>query len=173
MKKSFIFVLSVSLAMAAGANSPQAGKPVSPNKREAVRHVRIQPPVYASSGQFEHNRKPINPAAMTPEMRSKFEAARKRRFEIMVLIGAYKIMPEDQKAALKVEILKRIDEDFQAMIVDQKERIAKAEADLKRFRSELNDRENRKQELIERELDRLLKIPAYNGRRIKRPENSK
>ena len=159
--------------MTAAANSPQAAPNANQNKRESGRHVRLQPPVYASSGHFDHNRKPVNPAAMTPEMRSKFEAARKRRFEIMVLIGAYKIMPEEQKPALKAEILKRIDEDFQAMIANQKERIAQAEADLKRFQNELSDRENRKQELIERELDRLLKMPAYNGRPNPRRENSK
>ena len=55
----------------------------------------------------------------------------------MVLIGAYKIMPENERTALKAELLKRIEADFQATMADKRERIARAEADLQKLRKEL------------------------------------
>ena len=101
---------------------------------------------------------------MSPEQRAKFNAARQRRFEIMVLIGAYKIMPEAERKALRSELLKRIDADFQATVNEQKDRIVRAENDLKKLRSELAERESHRSELVERELERLLKMPMPGGR---------
>ena len=102
---------------------------------------------------------------MTPEQRAGFEAARKRRFEIMVLIGAYKIMPEEQRAALKAELLKRIEADFRASMQMQKARIAKAEAELKQLRAGLAEKEAQADKLVAKELDRLLKMPMPGSRR--------
>lgn len=123
------------------------------NRETPRRNMHISPPVYA----VEHTA--ARPAEPTPEQRKKFEAARKRRLEIMVLIGAYKIMPEDQRQALRAELLKRIEADFQAVLAAQKERIARAEADLKKLRAELAQREAQGDKLVERELERLLKMP--------------
>ena len=159
MNKSFASVL-LSLLMTAAS---VGGENVAPQqiKRNSARRPMMSPPVYAPAG--KHFQRPDE---VTPEMRRKFDAARKRRWEIMVLISAYKIMPEADRPALKAELLKRIDADFQAMIDDQKERIAKAESDLQRFRNELADREKRRQELINSELDRLLKMqpPVRKGK---------
>ena len=151
MNKSLASVLLTVLIAASGA----AGENSAPQKvkRNPARRPMMSPPVYATTDKQFKNHNEI-----TPEMRRKFEAARKRRWEIMVLISACKIMPEADRPALKAELLKRIEADFQAMISEQKERIAKAESDLQRFRNELADREKHHQELIERELDRLLKM---------------
>lgn len=124
--------------------------------------VKLAPQVYAPKNEVKQQ-------SMTPEQRANFEAARKRRFEIMVLIGAYKIMPVDQRQALKQELLKRIEADFQSMMKMQKARIAKAEAELKRLRADLAEKEANADKLVERELDRLLKVkfPARRGLRQK------
>ena len=128
-------------------------------KNPGPRRMRISPPIYGSR---PHDMK--NPAEMSPEQRKVFEAARKRRLEIMVLIGAYKIMPEGQREALRSELLKRIQEDFNASIAIQKARIAKAEEDLKKLRTEVAEREANSSKLIEGELDRLLKLPMPGSR---------
>ncbi|MBR2356602.1 MAG: hypothetical protein IKA65_01070 [Lentisphaeria bacterium] len=122
------------------------------SREKSPRIMQMSQPVYA--GKYNHR-----PAEMTPEQRKSFEAARKRRFEIMVLIGAYKIMPEDQRQNLKNELLKRIEADFQAVMAAKKARIARAEADLQKLRSELAQQEAQSAKLVERELDRLLKMP--------------
>ena len=140
---------------------------VSADERDVKRNHpsrRMAPPVYAASG--EHKRIAIE--EMTPEQRARFNAHRKRRFEIMMLIGAYKIMPENERQPLRNELLKRIREDFHANIAMQKERIAQAEADLKKLRSEVAEREANSSKLVERELDRLLKA-KFTPRGGKRP----
>lgn len=128
------------------------------------RSGKIAMPVYAPNFQNKQ------PSEMTPEERARFEAARKRRFEIMMLIGAYKIMPEDQRQALKNELLKRIEADFHASIKLQKERIANAEAELKKLRAEVAEKEANSAKLIQSEMDRLLKMPVP-GRRNHRKKN--
>jgi hypothetical protein len=102
---------------------------------------------------------------MTPEQRADWEAARKRRFDIMVLINAYKIMPQDQREPLRVELLKRIKADFEAVMAQQKARIAQAEADLERMRREVAEQEANANELIQREMDRLLNMPTPGSRK--------
>ena len=87
-----------------------------------------------------------------------------------MLIGAYKIMPEDQRQALKNELLKRIEADFHASIKLQKERIANAEAELKKLRTEVAAKEANSAKLIQSEMDRLLKMPVP-GRRNYRKKN--
>lgn len=130
----------------------RAEAPARQSREKSQRIMRMSQPVYAGKyNQF--------PAEMTPEQRKSFEAARKRRFEIMVLIGAYKIMPEDQRQNLKNELLKRIEADFQAVMAAKKSRIARAEADLQKLRAELAQQEAQADKLVERELDRLLKMP--------------
>ena len=83
----------------------------------------------------------------------------------MVLVNAYKILPESaERASLRDELLKRIKEDFQSVINEQKERISRAESDLKNLRNELSEREAHGEELIKRELDRLLNMPMPSHR---------
>lgn len=163
MKKLIIIGMFAAL-MSTVLTADEAGK------NSAPRRMRISPPVY---GGRPHEMK--NPSEISPEQRKKIEAARKRRFEIMVLIGAYKIMPEVQREALRSELLKRIQEDFNASIAAQKARIAKAEADLKKLRAEVAEREANSSKLIESEFDRLIKLPVpgsrHNGGGLhKRPE---
>ena len=110
---------------------------------ERRRPVKLAPPVYAPKAEEKQQ-------TMTPEQRA--------NFEVMVLIGAYKIMPVDQRQALKQELLKRIEADFQSMMKMQKARIARAEAELKRLRADLAEKEANADKLVERELDRLLKV---------------
>ena len=162
MKKffSFLFITLLAAGTVQANAQTQRGRADARRKENRPRPIMSQP-VYADAPGAQNQFK----GEIPPEQLAKFNAARKRRFEIMVLIGAYKIMPEAERHALKAELLKRIEADFQAMLSDQKERIAKAEADLQRFRKELADRENRHQEFIERELDRLLKMqPRPRGK---------
>ena len=157
MKKIFASVLAVLVtAGSVYANEDAKSKSTTPRRR-------MSPPVYAPSmGNAEQ------PGKMTPEQRAKFDAARRRRFEIMVLINASKIMPEKDRPAIHAQLMKLIEADFQAMIDMQKERIANAEKDLERFRNELADREKNRQTLIKKELDRLLSIPMPSQRREKK-----
>ena len=153
--KKIICLIALSTLLAADASNHDRGK------RREKRMPQMSPAVYATQ-------KPMRTGEerqIAPEERAKFAAARKRRFEIMVLIGAYKIMPENERQPLRAELLKRIEADFNAMTADQKERIARAEADLKRLRKELAERENKRAELVNRELERLLKMQFPNRRK--------
>ena len=160
--KKFLSVMLFAL-LAAGtvqADGPKhRGKKDEPRKENRPRPV-MTLPVYADSTRQQNK----FTAEITPEERAKFGASRKRRMEIMVLIGAYKIMPANERAALKAELLKRIEADFQATMADQRERIARAEADLQKLRKELSEREANGKVLVERELDRLLKIEFPRSR---------
>ena len=159
MKKVFYLLLPV-LMLTTIQLSGQEKAPVRGEHNKPRYPGRMSMPVYASAAA-----QPGAPqAAMTPEQRSKFEAAHKRRFEIMVLIGAYKIMPVDQREALKAELLKRIKADFESTMRMQKARIAQAEEELKKLRAELAEKEANSSKLIESELDRLLKMPMPSRR---------
>jgi len=110
-------------------NPERATQPATRREEPRRSRPRMSPPVYAPSETKSESTSKAD--------RSKLDNARRRRIEIMVLINACKIMPEADRAPLKKELLKRIDADFQAMVVDQKERIARAEAELQRLRQEL------------------------------------
>lgn len=140
---------------------PRRGERDMPQRRPVIKHAQ---PVYAPKVEEK-------PAAITPEQRAGFAESRKRRFEIMVLINAYKVMPAEQRQALKDELLKRIEADFNATVKLQKEQIAKAEAELKKLRAELAEKEANSAKLIESELKRLLKMPMP-GRRVPRPNKN-
>ena len=144
------------------ADEPHKRRGEEPRKENFRRPMSL--PVYAVKPQDEIA---TPPKELTGEQRAKFSAAHKRRFEIMVLIGAYKIMPENERAALKAELLKRIEADFKATMAEQRERIARAEEDLKKLRKEVAEREANSKVLVERELDRLLKIqyPRARGKK--------
>ena len=142
-----------------GADEPHKRRGDEPRKDNFRRPMSL--PVYAVKTQDGIT---VHKPESTGEQRAQFNAARKRRFEIMVLIGAYKIMPENERAALKAELLKRIEADFQATMAEQRERIARAEADLKKLRNEVAEREANSKVLVERELDRLLKIQVPRPR---------
>ena len=157
MKKVFYLLLSVFLLTVMQVSGQE----------NHGRRGRMSMPVYASKPDAKQQM-PV----LTPEQRAKFEAARKRRFEIMVLIGAYKIMPLDQREALKAELLKRIEADFKASMQMQKDRIAKAEAELKKLRAELAEKEANSSKLIASELDRLLKMPMPNRRGPRQNKNA-
>lgn len=133
------------------------------NKRRELEKRRppMPRPVYATENPANISSR-VKIEDMTPEERQKFSAARHRRFEIMVLINAYKIMPEKERGALRAELIKRIKADFQAVMLEQKERIARAEADLARLRQELAERESHGEELVNRELERLLKMQPFH-----------
>lgn len=99
-------------------------------------------------------------AEMTPEEKARFEAGRKRRFEIMVLIESYKIMPEADRAALKRELLKRIEADLRVALEEKKRKLAAAERDLEKLRSDILRREQNASAVAEQEMERLLRAPA-------------
>ena len=99
-------------------------------------------------------------AEMTPEEKARFEAARKRRFEIMVLMESYKIMPEQERAALKRELLKRIEADLRITLDEKKRKLAAAEQELETMRADIARREKNAGELAEKEMERLLRLPA-------------
>ncbi len=142
----------LSLLIALAGLSAWAEKPENPPEPPP-----LEPPVYESK---EPGKNTVLRAELTPAERQRRDAARKRRFEIMVLIHAWKIMPEPERAPLKAELLKRIEADFRVAISEQKARITAAEADLTRLRQEVAEREENSAKLVERELDRLLKMPV-------------
>lgn len=161
MKKffSFLFITLLAAGTVQADAQTQRGKVDERRKENRPRPI-MSPPVYADAPGARNQFK----GEIPPEQLAKFNAARKRRFEIMVLIGAYKIMPENERAALKAELLKRIEADFKATMAEQRERIARAEADLKKLRNEVAEREANSKVLVERELDRLLKFQPSRSR---------
>ena len=159
MKKVFYLVLPVLLLATVQLSGQENHVRRGEHHNKGRIPGRMSLPVYASNPPAKQAM-PV----LTPEQRSKFEAAHKRRFEIMILIGAYKIMPVDQRDALKAELLKRIKADFESTIQMQKARIAKAEEELKKLRAELAEKESNSNKLIESELDRLLKMPMPSRR---------
>ncbi len=102
---------------------------------------------------------------VSPEERQERDAERKRRFEIMVLMQAYKIMPEAERGALKAELLKRIEADLQQSLAEQKHKLAAAEVELDQLRKDIAQREKNAAGLAEKELDRLLRLPPPYQRR--------
>lgn len=163
MKKVFYLLTAAFLLAAVQISAKETHGNRNGERNQGRRHARMSLPVYAAKTENQQQ-----PTVMTPEQRARFEATRKRRFEIMVLIGAYKIMPADQREALKAELLKRIEADFHASMQMQKARIAKAEAELKKLRNELAEKEAQADKLVEKELDRLLKMPVPGNRRFPR-----
>lgn len=97
---------------------------------------------------------------MTPEEKARFDAARKRRYEIMILIESYKIMPEADRAALKRELLKRIEADLRIALEEKKQKLAAAEKELEAMRADIARREQNAAGVAEQELERLIRMPA-------------
>ena len=164
MKKAtcLLLFLAAVLTLSAREQGPRPGE----HNMQPRRPGKIALPVYAPKAVEEKQ------PDLTPEERARWESSRKRRFEIMVLINAYKIMPEDQRQGLKAELLKRIEADFNATVKVQKEQIAKAEAELKKLRSELAEKEANSAKLIESELERLLKMPMPGRRMVRSGKNA-
>ena len=163
IKKIIAMAMLMSLVgMAQGNDSNAIDHKHGDMNRETPRRMKMSQPVYATTAPEAVQR--VSSGEMNPERR-KLDQNKRRRFEIMMLLGSYKLMPENQRAPIKAELLKRIEADFQAMIIQQKERIAQAELDLKRFRAELADRESRREELVKREFERLLNMPIPGERR--------
>ena len=160
MKNTIYLMLAIFTLAAAQLSAQEKPDHRNGERNQIRRHNRISLPVYAAKP--DHNQPQ---QAVTPEQRAKFEAARKRRFEIMVLIGAYKIMPEAQRAALKAELLKRIQDDFNASMQMRKARIAQAEEELKQLRADLAEKEAKADKLVAEEMERLLKNPMPGPRR--------
>ena len=160
MKKITCLVLFMATVFSLSAR--EQGPRPNEHNMQPRRPGKIALPVYAQKSADEKQ------PELTPAERERLDAARKRRFAIMVLISAYKIMPEDQRQALKAELLKRIEDDFNATVKQQKEQIIQAEAELKKLRAELAEKEANSAKLIASELERLLKMPMP-GRRIPRP----
>lgn len=103
---------------------------------------------------------------LSPEERQARDAARKRRFEIMVLMQAYKIMPEAERAPLKAELLKRIEADLRLALTEQKRKLAETETALERLRQDIARREKNAPALAAQEMERLLRLPPpYQHRR--------
>ena len=164
IKKIIAMAMLMSLVgMAQGNDSNAIDHTQGGMNRETPRRIKMSQSVYATTAPEAVQR--VSPGEMNPEQRRKLDQNKRRRFEIMMLLGSYKLMPENQRAPIKAELLKRIEADFQAMIIQQKERIAQAELDLKRFRAELADRESRREELVKREFERLLNMPIPGERR--------
>lgn len=156
VKKLFASTLAVLVTAGSLGAAERAARQNVPQRRH-----KMVPPVYAPAPETEISQ----PEQQTPEQRALRDAARRRRFEIMVLISAIKIMPEADRPAIRAQLFKLIDADFQAMIDLQKARIAKAEKDLERFRGDLAEREKNRERLIRQEFDRLLKLPLPGHRK--------
>lgn len=106
--------------------------------------------------------KPSPDAALT-EVRSEEsavkEAARKRRYEIMVLLQAYRILPEEQKPAVKEEILARLHADYLANREDKQRMIAFLEAELARLKREATEENPDVDAAVAAEFERLTSLP--------------
>lgn len=162
MKKSLLLIASLCVLAGSVRADNNAQRP--PKRGQGPS---IEPPVYVSKGEFASRKG----GEISPEMRKNMAEMRQRRFAIMVLIHAYKLMPEAERASLKKELLRRIEADFQQAMTDQKSRIARAEADLARMKQELAAREANKNKLIEQEMERLLKFKPQKFRGGKRSRN--
>ena len=164
MKKAtcLLLFLAAVLTLSAREQGPRPGE----HNMQPRRPGKIALPVYAPKAVEEKQ------PDLTPEERARWESSRKRRFEIMVLINAYKIMPEAQRAALKAELLKRIQDDFNASMQMRKARIAQAEEELKQLRAELAEKEAKADKLVAEEMERLLKNPMPDPRRAPHQNNA-
>lgn len=80
-----------------------------------------------------------------------------RRGEIMILVRAYKIMPESGRAAIKTELEKRIREDYLTHRQRAEQMIAKMEERIAKMKAALSDEKT--DEMVQREFDKLMKLP--------------
>ncbi len=80
-----------------------------------------------------------------------------RRSEIMILMQAYKIMPEEGRAAIKAELEKRIREDYLSHRKRAEQMIAKMEERIAKMKAELSDEKT--DEMVKREFDKLMNLP--------------
>ena len=113
------------------------------------------------------------------DIQQPLDAKRQRRYEIMVLLQAYTIVPDNQKDALKEEIIKRIRADYDENMEHTKQVVEKLEQKLDTLKASL-DKENVDQR-IEQEFERLVKftesssvrlIPIETDKPQKTPENN-
>lgn len=113
------------------------------------------------------------------DIQEPIDAKRQRRYEIMVLLQAYTIVPEEQKDAIKEEIIKRIRADYDENQEHTKQVVEKLEQKLNKLKSSIN-KENVDQR-IEQEFKRLVEftesssirlIPIESDNLPKIPENN-
>ena len=85
----------------------------------------------------------------------------KRRYEIMILLQAYRIVPDELKPGLKAEILRRIREDYLANRSQLSAQIARLEKRLERLKNESKAATPEEIDaLMENEFERLLSTPV-------------
>ncbi len=85
----------------------------------------------------------------------------KRRYEIMILLQAYRIVPDELKPGLKTEIIRRMREDYTANRSQLAIQIARLEKRLERLKSENKAVTPEEIDaLMEHEFERLLSTPV-------------
>ena len=88
------------------------------------------------------------------------KAAMKRRYEIMILLQAYKIVPEELKEGLKAEIMLRLREDYIANRQHRENIIRRMETELESLRQKQEaDTKEEVDSVMEAEFDRLCNMP--------------
>ncbi len=83
---------------------------------------------------------------------------RQRRYEIMVLLQAYRILPDELKPAVKAELLERLRDDYAANRRRLKQMVERMEQELARLKQKLAEPEDA-ETAAETEFERLLVQP--------------
>lgn len=88
------------------------------------------------------------------------KAAMKRRYEIMILLQAYKLVPDELKDGLKAEIMRRLREDYTANRQHRENIIRFMERELVRLQAaQAADTQEEIDSLMEAEFERLCNMP--------------
>ena len=98
------------------------------------------------------------------DIQQPIDAKRQRRYEIMILLQAYTIVPEEQKDAIKEEIIKRIRADYDENLEHTKQVVEKLEQKLNTLKASIN-KENVDQR-IEQEFERLVDFTESSSIRL-------
>lgn len=133
------------LAVAAVMTMPQGMAQMATEQPQPVRAVRVE-------------------IVKNSDIQQPLDAKRQRRYEIMVLLQAYTIVPDNQKDALKEEIIKRIRADYDENLEHTRQVVEKLEQKLDTLKASL-DKEN-VDERIEQEFERLVNFTKSSSIRL-------
>lgn len=133
------------LAAAAVMAMPQGMAQMAADQPQPVRAVRVE-------------------IVKNSDIQQPLDAKKQRRYEIMVLLQAYTIVPDNQKDALKEEIIKRIRADYDENLEHTRQVVEKLEQKLDTLKASL-DKEN-VDERIEQEFQRLVNFTKSSSVRL-------
>lgn len=116
--------------------------------------------LYANPASQETGEQPRRRFARWDKDSPEAKATMKRRYEIMILLQAYKIVPEELKTGLRAEIMRRLHEDYIANRQHRENVIRFMEAELTRLRArQESDSPEKIDSVMSAEFERLLNMP--------------